>query len=619
MVDKLEAPVKVKRILRRGQDDPLEQVRRPWYSVKRRECPEKILVLARKNYKVFADIGPTVGLMSRVLSVLDNGAGPNLNRKSGLPAGLETLVSFGPTQDIGDANNGPLRTVGTIRMPVRIGRFVATAEFIVCEKLAVPIILGADYFDRFLEEIYPQKKTVELADFSEVPIIRRFSARKERENLVRGEDETEGAGERISPRVKVARAMTIEPGTQRVVECTSKRAGLVVVQPHSPLYERHGLKCTNRVVQVEPDRPFRLLIANFRGYPVRVQKGQVVAELLPHPRAVLESKTTIGQTTIGEILRIEERGKENFPNSTQSPRDETRCQPSEEEREEQPGERSAGLSASVPTKRQRRIEPPPPDVEEFDLSHMPERLCQRFRRMLKKYSRMWDGTLGEINTTVHRIELIPETLPIAQARYRAGPKAREIEDPEVKKMLEARVIEPVQSEWASPVLLVPKPDGSMRFCVDYRKVNAVTVKDTYPLPRMDECLDSFRDTKVFFASDAISRYWQMPIPESDRDKTAFSCHSGLYRSSRMPFGLTNAPATFQSAMDILLFPFRWKSCLVYLDDIIIFSKSWEEHIAHVDEKLSVLEKAQASQVRIFRRKDQVQDQVPRPYRTARYV
>ena len=90
-----------------------------------------------KNYKVFADTGPTVGLMSRVLSVLDTGAGPNLIRKYELLAGLETLLSFGPTQDIGDAHNRPLRTVGTIKMPVRLGRFVATAEFIVCEKLAV--------------------------------------------------------------------------------------------------------------------------------------------------------------------------------------------------------------------------------------------------------------------------------------------------------------------------------------------------------------------------------------------------------------------------------------------------------------------------------------------------
>ena len=198
--------------------------------------------------------------------------------------------------------------------------------------------------------------------------------------------------------MKVARATTIEPGTQRAVECTSKKTGLVVFQPYSPLHERHGLICTNGVVQVEPDRPFRLFIANFRKYPVWVQKGQVVAELLPHPRAVLESKTTIG-----EVLGSQERQKERVPNSTSPPTGETRFQPSDQEREDQLGERLAGLSASVSTKPQRRIEPPPPDVEELDLSHVPDRLRDKFRRMLKKYSRMWDRTLGEINTTVHRI------------------------------------------------------------------------------------------------------------------------------------------------------------------------------------------------------------------------
>ena len=262
--DKLKGPVRVKKILRRGQDDPLEQVRRPWYRVKHRECPKNILALARKHYKVFADIGPTVGLMSRVLPVLDTGAGSNLIRKSELPAGLETFVSFGPTQDIGDANKRPLRTVGTINMPVGLERFMATAELFVCEKLAVPLIIGAYYYDRCVEAIYPRKKTVEFAGFSKVPIVRRFSSRKRNRNIAPGEDENdERKGERISPKLKVARATTIEPGTQRVVECTSKRSGLIVVQPYSSFYENHGLICTNGVVLVERDRPFRLLAETF--------------------------------------------------------------------------------------------------------------------------------------------------------------------------------------------------------------------------------------------------------------------------------------------------------------------------------------------------------------------
>lgn len=91
----------------------------------------------------------------------------------------------------------------------------------------------------------------------------------------------------------------------------------------------------------------------------------------------------------------------------------------------------------------------------------------------------------------------------------------------------------------------------------------MTIKDTYPLPRMDDCLDSLVHKKVFSALDSICGYWQMPISEEDRHKTAFSCHSGLYEFNRMPFGLTNAPASFQRAMDVLLAKFRWKTCLVY--------------------------------------------------------
>ena len=108
-------------------------------------------------------------------------------------------MSFGPTQDIDDANSMPLPTLGTIKMPVRLGSFVAAAEFIVCEKLAVPLILGADYSDRFVEAIHPREKTVELADFSVVTILGRFSARRGKNNLVPEEDDNDAKGERFSP------------------------------------------------------------------------------------------------------------------------------------------------------------------------------------------------------------------------------------------------------------------------------------------------------------------------------------------------------------------------------------------------------------------------------------
>jgi hypothetical protein len=114
------------------------------------------------------------------------------------------------------------------------------------------------------------------------------------------------------------------------------------------------------------------------------------------------------------------------------------------------------------------------------------------------------------------------------------------------------VIEPSTSEWAAPIVLIPKPDGSLMFCIDYRKLNEVTIRESYPLPRMDDCLDSLGAATIFTTLDANSGYWQLEVAEEDKDKTSFISHMGTYRFSRMAFGLVNAPATFQRSMDVLL-------------------------------------------------------------------
>ena len=120
--------------------------------------------------------------------------------------------------------------------------------------------------------------------------------------------------------------------------------------------------------------------------------------------------------------------------------------------------------------------------------------------MLEPHKSMWDGTLGTPHATTHRIDLDANAKPVFQQPYRAGLRAREIERSEVDRMLREDVIEAAAEEWASPVVLVPKPDGTLRFCVDYRKLNALTPRDTYPLPRMDECIDSLGDATIFTLS-----------------------------------------------------------------------------------------------------------------------
>ena len=153
---------------------------------------------------------------------------------------------------------------------------------------------------------------------------------------------------------------------------------------------------------------------------------------------------------------------------------------------------------------------------------------------------------------------------------------------QVQQMLASDVIHPSNSPWASPMVMVRKTDSSLRFCVDFRQINAATVKDAHPLLRIDDLLDSLHGARWFSTLDLKSGYWQVHITECDKEKTAFHTSSGqLYEFNQVPFGLCTAPATFSRLMDRILAVFRWETCLFYNDDIIIFSFTWEEHLARL--------------------------------------
>ena len=124
-----------------------------------------------------------------------------------------------------------------------------------------------------------------------------------------------------------------------------------------------------------------------------------------------------------------------------------------------------------------------------------------------------------------------------------------------------------------------KKDSTLRFCIDFRKLNEVTVKDAHPLPRIDDTLEALKGAKIFSTLDLKSGYWQVSIKEDHKSKTAFRTSSGqLHELNRLPFGLCNAPATFSRLADTVLSRLSWEVCLYYLDDIIVFSKDWEEHL-----------------------------------------
>jgi len=224
---------------------------------------------------------------------------------------------------------------------------------------------------------------------------------------------------------------------------------------------------------------------------------------------------------------------------------------------------------------------PPKGVEASPLpkvnaSSAPAEWSGPVKTLLERHSSLWEGKLGLIRGVEHRIRLKPGAVPVRQHPYKAGPMARERKKGQVERKRSMDVIEPASGEWASPVVMEPKPDGSVRFCIDDGKLNLMTIKDAYPIPRMDECIDSLGDARVFCTLDCNAGFWQKPVAEEDKHLKNLTCHSGAWQCVRLPFGLCNAPATFQRAMDVILAVVNWQISLVYLDDVIVFSGSPED-------------------------------------------
>ena len=221
-------------------------------------------------------------------------------------------------------------------------------------------------------------------------------------------------------------------------------------------------------------------------------------------------------------------------------------------------------------------------LEQIDLSGAQsygKDFYKKTQELFKKYHTTFskdDLDLGRATSVKHYIKLT-DSVPFKEIYRRIPPQL--YEEQHLQEMLRLGAIRKSCSPWASAIVLVRKKNGKLRFCIDLRKLNQRTLKDSYALPRIEQTLESLADSQIYSTLDLTSGYWQVEMAEECKPYTAFTCGPlGFYECETMPFGATNAPATFQRLMEDCLGDLNMNWCIVYLDDVIVYSKTPEEHL-----------------------------------------
>ena len=567
----------------------------------RSSLPQHCLLMATLHYVVSGSIGVKAKVMHPTPVVIDTGSGYNVIRRSALPDNWQDYITVDRALPrLGDANGNALSVCHEVLLRVRFGNALYRVPFLVVENLSCPVLLGTRFANRHIEAIWCRRGKVEFTQ-DVLPIIgtgkklipweSHRSTEHERATLRGGKSASIGDETATLTRIRLIERVVIPASTQVRAHVSTLLQGLIVTEPKHDLSRRYGVRVMNSVHEVTANEPFDILVSNFSRRDVFLPKGMVIAYASRSPLALINLEGGAAQEILGmhSIFLTTSDDKEeaatdapntDLPKTTgelrkknsasevalQSDNPKSGCEgkkPATMDIDPIPvrdmpivGDMKSGAQESAPDDDERDWR------EKIDLKHLKDAKFQKkVMNMLEGYKKVFEGKLGQIRATEHRIELKSDTNPVNLPPYRAGPAKREEIRKQIEYQLEAGVIEPAQTEWASPVLLAPKKDGKMRFCVDFRRLNAATIPDTYPLPRMDDCIDSLSEAKVFTLLDALWGYWQVPIAEKDKDKTTFTSHMGTFRYTRMPFGLRNAPSTFQRALDIVLSGVRWRIVL----------------------------------------------------------
>ena len=360
-------------------------------------------------------------------------------------------------------------------------------------------------------------------------------------------------------------------------ECTTINGRSLEVKELQPYTENTVRVCINalgtgrRVVQTHPEAEERrlsvpmgiirtdtqyatIVVRNFTSEPITIGRGDKLVSLVEDDGELIETNTTAPEA------HMQAR---NFRADL--------------------SERSA-RQVNYDLKNNRTRKELKEYLKDFNIGQqLTEQQKLRLAALLKTYRDRFvfkGDQLGRLNIEEHRIDTEGKA-PISKAPYRVSHVERKAIEEQVQAMLDQGVIEPIISEWASPVVIVSKRDNTLRFCVDYRDLNAITKSDKYPLPRLEDALDVLGKSDMFSTLDACSAYWQVKMANDSVEKTTFTCHMGTFCFKYMPFGLKNAPSTMSRIMNKIFQGLNRKICMIYLDDCITMSTGFEDHLENL--------------------------------------
>ncbi|GMF40664.1 unnamed protein product [Phytophthora fragariaefolia] len=487
--------------------------------------------------------------------LIDTGAVASL-----VDARVLKLVGRGSTplrpcrRDLNSASGHPLRIRGEIDLPLQLGSREVMRPFIVVDKLHIDMILGTDALKAFRAVVDLDKNLVTLKDTGE-----KFSIG--------------------SPRVeemystKICSTVRIRPGGQALV-VTDVLGELA--EDTTVLVE--GLIDLDASVRVAPslctvhNKKVVVEVCNPSTEEMVVKKGTLVAAVSVVPASAFKTSSIPSCAEQSELFSPEGNA------STKREFDWVH----------------AAITASSHT-----ANAPPSAMPELDKvlqnelnidfseSKLGNEQKELFSDLLSSFKDMFVETSmkpGRTNLLEFSIDT-GNSAPIKQRPYRVSKAEGDVMEAEIQQYQELNLIRPSPSPWASPVLMIRKPDGGIRFCIDYRRLNAVTIKDCYPMPLIDDILDVLGKAKLFSTMDIASGYWNVPMAANSIDKTAFTCKYGLFEWLVMPFGLCNAVPAFERLMKNVLIDLKWRTCLVYLDDCVVFSEDFPTHLVRLKQVL----------------------------------